>query len=66
MPGELEAIMVWFRDYKIPDGKPPSAFGFGDKPVGQPMAGAIIKDTHNAYAQLKEGVRANVGNLSLE
>ena len=66
MPGELEAIMVWFRDYKIPDGKPPNAFGFADKPVGQPMAGAIIQDTHNAYTQLKEGLRVNVSNLSLE
>ena len=27
-PGELERIMVWFRDYKIPDNKPPNAYGY--------------------------------------
>jgi hypothetical protein len=30
--GTLEAIRVWFRDYKTPDGKPQNEFGFDDKP----------------------------------
>lgn len=29
--GELEKIRVWFRDYKIPDGKGANAFGLDDK-----------------------------------
>jgi hypothetical protein len=29
-PGELEKIRVWFRDYKMPDGKPANAFGLND------------------------------------
>ncbi|CBI19322.3 unnamed protein product, partial [Vitis vinifera] len=30
-PGTLTAIRDWFRDYKIPDGKPPNKFGLGNK-----------------------------------
>lgn len=30
-PGELQKILEWFRDYKIPDGKPANAFGFENK-----------------------------------
>jgi hypothetical protein len=29
--GTLTAIRDWFRDYKIPDGKPASRFGLGNK-----------------------------------
>lgn len=65
MPGELERIMVWFRDYKLPDGKPANQFGFGDSPVGKVFAEAVISDTHMAYQQLRDGRRANISNLSL-
>ena len=27
-PGLLKATFEWFRNYKIPDGKPPNAFAF--------------------------------------
>ncbi|KAH9321790.1 hypothetical protein KI387_016429, partial [Taxus chinensis] len=30
-PGTLIAIRNWFRDYKIPDGKPANKFGLGNK-----------------------------------
>ncbi|KAH1040509.1 hypothetical protein J1N35_042252 [Gossypium stocksii] len=30
-PGTLTAIRDWFRDYKIPDGKPANKFGLGNK-----------------------------------
>jgi len=29
--GTLTAIRDWFRDYKIPDGKPANKFGLGNK-----------------------------------
>lgn len=32
LPGELERIRVWFRDYKIPSGKPANQFAFNDQP----------------------------------
>lgn len=31
--GTLTAIRDWFRDYKIPDGKPANKFGLGNKPA---------------------------------
>ncbi|CAL8467104.1 g6640 [Coccomyxa elongata] len=66
LPGELEKIMVWFRDYKIPDGKPANAFGFEGKPVSEGYAKAVVEETHQAYSQLRSGARANDGNLSLQ
>ena len=66
MPGELEAVMVWFRDYKIPDGKFANTFGFQNKAVRRSIATAVVQDTHKAYSQLKEGMCANVSNLSLQ
>lgn len=47
LPGELERIMVWFRDYKIPDGKPPNAFGYDSKPMNSEFAEMVIAGTHN-------------------
>ncbi|EIE26764.1 inorganic pyrophosphatase, partial [Coccomyxa subellipsoidea C-169] len=65
LPGELEKIMMWFRDYKIPDGKPPNAFGFDSKPVNESYAQAVVEETHQAYSQLHSGARPNDGELSL-
>ena len=31
LKGTLTAIRDWFRDYKIPDGKPANKFGLGNK-----------------------------------
>lgn len=33
--GTLTAIRDWFRDYKIPDGKPANRFGLGNKAVNK-------------------------------
>ena len=41
--------MLWFRDYKIPDGKAPNAFGYGGAALGASMAGRVISDTHALY-----------------
>merc|ERR1719313_1965803 len=30
-PGQMDAIREWFRDYKVPDGKPQNAFGLDEK-----------------------------------
>ncbi|KAK9838124.1 hypothetical protein WJX81_002747 [Elliptochloris bilobata] len=59
LPGELERVMIWFRDYKIPDGKPPNAFGYGGAPLGASLAGRVISDTHALYQDLVSGARAN-------
>ena len=49
----LTEIRDWFRDYKIPDGKPPNKFGLGNKPANKvwesftPSANIIAQETYN-------------------
>lgn len=40
--GTLTAIRDWFRDYKIPDGKPANRFGLGDKPANKVSSSFFI------------------------
>ncbi|KAG9133397.1 hypothetical protein Leryth_024112 [Lithospermum erythrorhizon] len=63
-PGTLTAIRDWFRDYKIPDGKPANKFGLGNKPANKDFALKVINETHESWAKL---VKRNVsaGELSL-
>ncbi|KAG6710041.1 hypothetical protein I3842_06G162700 [Carya illinoinensis] len=37
-PGTLTAIRDWFRDYKIPDGKPANKFGLGNNAANKPSS----------------------------
>lgn len=64
-PGELEKILVWFRDYKIPDGKPANKFGYDNKCMNKEFTMKVIKETHEAYVHLKSGARKNSEELSL-
>ena len=38
LPGELEKVLVWFRDYKMPDGKPANKFGYDNKCMNKEFA----------------------------
>ena len=58
--------MVWFRDYKKPDGKPGNAFGFDNTPVDKDLARMVINETHDAYKALRDGRRLNDKDLSLQ
>uniref|UniRef100_A0A2N9J0Z1 inorganic diphosphatase n=1 Tax=Fagus sylvatica TaxID=28930 RepID=A0A2N9J0Z1_FAGSY len=63
-PGTLTAIRDWFRDYKIPDGKPANKFGLGNKAADKNYAIRVITETHDSWAKLiKRSVPA--GELSL-
>ncbi|XP_020272603.1 soluble inorganic pyrophosphatase 6, chloroplastic, partial [Asparagus officinalis] len=63
-PGTLTAIRDWFRDYKIPDGKPANKFGLGDKAANKDYAMKVIMETNEAWAKLvKRSIPA--GELSL-
>ncbi len=57
--------MVWFRDYKIPDGKPPNAFGYEGRPMNSEFARCVITETHASYNNLKNGTRVNDVQLAL-
>ncbi|OMO92109.1 Inorganic pyrophosphatase [Corchorus olitorius] len=63
-PGTLTAIRDWFRDYKIPDGKPANKFGLGNKAASKDYALKVIMETNESWAKLvKRSVPA--GELSL-
>jgi inorganic pyrophosphatase len=64
-PGELQKIMEWFRDYKIPDGKPANSFGYDFKCRDKDFTMEVIKETHGFYTSLKSGARPNSEELSL-
>uniref|UniRef100_J3LHG3 inorganic diphosphatase n=1 Tax=Oryza brachyantha TaxID=4533 RepID=J3LHG3_ORYBR len=63
-PGTLTAIRDWFRDYKIPDGKPANRFGLGNKPTSKEYALKVIQETNESWEKL---VKRNIpaGELSL-
>ncbi|KAF5181780.1 Inorganic pyrophosphatase [Thalictrum thalictroides] len=63
-PGTLTAIRDWFRDYKIPDGKPANKFGLGNKAANKDYALKVITETNESWAKLmKRSIPA--GELSL-
>jgi len=64
-PGDLQKIMVWFRDYKTPDGKPQNSYGYDSKCMNKEFAKAVIAETHTFYKALKSGKRANTEELAL-
>ncbi|GBG75703.1 hypothetical protein CBR_g20327 [Chara braunii] len=63
-PGTLNAIRVWFRDYKIPDGKPANRFGLNDKPMGRDYALKVVEETNEFWAKLVKRTTPK-GELSL-
>ena len=58
-PGELERIRVWFRDYKIPDGKPENKFGYNNKVQPKAFALEVIEETNGFWRDLTSGKRGN-------
>ncbi|XP_021284778.1 soluble inorganic pyrophosphatase 6, chloroplastic-like isoform X2 [Herrania umbratica] len=63
-PGTLVAIRDWFRDYKIPDGKPANRFALGNKAANKDYALKIINETNESWAKLmKRSIPS--GDLSL-
>ncbi|KAK4357779.1 hypothetical protein RND71_023389 [Anisodus tanguticus] len=50
--GILTAIRDWFRDYKIPDGKPANKFGLGNKPANKDYSLKVITETNKSWAKL--------------
>ena len=65
MPGEFEKIRVWFRDYKIPSGKPANVFGYDDKCMDKAFTLDVIAETSEFYQALKSGKRPNDEELAL-
>ncbi|XP_057433528.1 soluble inorganic pyrophosphatase 6, chloroplastic-like [Lotus japonicus] len=63
-PGTLTAIRDWFRDYKIPDGKPANKFGLRNQAANKDYALKVITETNESWSRLiKRSIHA--GELSL-
>jgi inorganic pyrophosphatase len=65
MPGELEKVMIWFRDYKTPDGKPQNGYGYESKCMNAEFTEGVITETHGLWSKLKKGETKNEGELAL-
>jgi inorganic pyrophosphatase len=52
MENVVSQVHRWFRDYKIPDGKPPSEFAFDGQAQPRDFAVEVIQQTHESWKQL--------------
>ncbi|QLG73537.1 hypothetical protein HG535_0F00470 [Zygotorulaspora mrakii] len=59
LPGILEATREWFRDYKIPDGKPSNSFAFNGQYKDVADTIEIIQDCHDSWKKLVSGSKEN-------
>jgi hypothetical protein len=48
-PGQLTKILEWFRDYKIPDGKPANAFGYDNKCMDKAFTLKVGATAHQPF-----------------
>jgi len=60
-PGKLKEVFEFLRDYKIPDGKPPNQFGFGNALKDKAFASQIVEETHVEWRNLISGKIKNDG-----
>nr|CDS27386.1 inorganic pyrophosphatase [Hymenolepis microstoma] len=52
MPGFLDATRDWFRNYKVPTGKPKNTFAFNEEYKDKAFALKIIEETHEQWKSL--------------
>lgn len=55
MPGLLDATRSWFRDYKIPTGKPPNQFAFNGQYKNAQETIKVVQECHEAWQRLISG-----------
>lgn len=51
-PGLIDATRAWFRNYKIPDGKPANEFAFNGEVRGRDFAMAVVEETAQCWRRL--------------
>lgn len=55
MPGLLSATKEWFKNYKIPAGKPANEFAFGGQYKGAQDTMQVVQECHDAWKRLISG-----------
>lgn len=65
-PKLLENTRQWFRDYKLPDGKPQNKFAFDGQYKGKNETLEVIQECHDAWKRLISGkvIKDNCPNTS--
>ena len=63
-PGLLYTVREWFRNYKVPDGKPQNQFALDEHFMNAAYAYDVIYETHEAWAALIEGDIAQEDNAT--
>lgn len=51
---KLTNMRIWFRDYKLPDGKPENEFAFDGEFQPPSLAVKVIDETHRHWLELKQ------------
>lgn len=59
LPGILDATREWFRNYKIPAGKPPNSFAFHEQYRNVNETLETIQECHEAWKRLLDGSLSN-------
>eukprot|EP01104_Vermistella_antarctica_P006001 TRINITY_DN16736_c0_g1_i1.p2 TRINITY_DN16736_c0_g1~~TRINITY_DN16736_c0_g1_i1.p2 ORF type:complete len:310 (-),score=95.87 TRINITY_DN16736_c0_g1_i1:92-1021(-) len=54
-PGYLKMVHDWFRDYKIPDGKPANSFAFDGEVKDKAFALNVVKSNQGFWQNLMDG-----------
>jgi len=56
-PNKIKSIVSWFKQYKVPDGKPLNSFAFGDQAKDADYAMEVIGKTHEHWKN-KDALKA--------
>lgn len=64
-PGLLESTRQWFRDYKLPDGKPQNKFALSGAYRNQKETIETILECHEAWRRLVEG-KSGAGQFAID
>lgn len=54
IPGAIDALREWLRDYKVCTGKEPNTFAFNGKCMNKEYALNVIEETHHFWKKLRE------------
>lgn len=60
----LTQVRIWFRDYKLPDGKPENTFAFDDKYVSDSKAVSVITEQNGFWKALVEKNQATAKSFT--
>jgi inorganic pyrophosphatase len=64
MPGKLQEVFTFLRDYKIPDGKPANTFAFNGELKSKKFALEVVEETYKEWQALVSDSNAKIQNFN--